>query len=344
MKISNQNIDKFLSRDFQNYNAILLYGPDLGLVSDHCDKIIRKAIDTDLATASLNKIKLQYKEVCANPSILIEELMSMSFFGNKKIVIIENVEGILPKALQEILEDNKDNIIVFKAQELPSSSNIRKFFETKKNMAALPCYIDSSIAIKQLILKFLKEHNLELEDPSVIDEISEMLKGDRKAIESEMKKIALYYNNQNKERIRVPSKELFSILSTDYLLLEYDSLLNSIIANDSAKFQQLISQMLSSGENIITILRNISSFFIKLLKAKTIIEKRNLPIDTALKAVTPPVFFKQVPIFKKALNKYSIPSILRILNQLTEIEKNCKTVSVPQEAISKNLYDCLSSI
>ena len=87
MKIINTKISNFLLKDFKVFCATLLYGPDTGLVSARCEAIVGKCIDTkDKTNASLNKIHIQYKDLCADPSILTDEITSFSLFEKSKVV------------------------------------------------------------------------------------------------------------------------------------------------------------------------------------------------------------------------------------------------------------------
>lgn len=336
MKITNTKIGNFLLKDFKVFCATLLYGPDIGLVSDRCELIIKQCINTqDKANISLNKIHIQYKDLCSEPSLLTDEITSLNFFTKSKVIIVENVEGNLIKSLEEILKHNKDHAIIFKAGDLPPTSSIRKLFETSKELASLPCYVDNTNSITQKILKLLQQHNIKLENTNVIYDIADILKGDYKTIESEINKVIIYCNNQ--PNVKVSSELIYSIVSKDYLLLEYEFLFNSIANRDVSKFKKLISNMISNGDNIISILRHISGFLLKLIKIKTISQNKHLSIDSSIKLSGIPIFFKQVPIFKKALSAYSISSLIQILESITSFEALSKQITLPQEVAQATL-------
>lgn len=343
MKIVTANINRFISEEFKKFCAILIYGPDYGLVADRCNQITINTIDaTDKTNLYLNKITLKYNDVSKDSSILENEIMSLNFFSRAKVIIVDEVDGLLPKTLEEIITKNKDNIIIFKAGDLPANSSIRKFFDTNAKVASLACYNDTPISIKEYILKTLAKNNLELEDPSILNSIIDLLQGDKKIIEAELQKIILYYSNHTSLKLKIPNKVIDDIVSNNYLFLEYETLFHAIINNQVSTIVKLVAAMLSNGENIVTILRSLSNFVIKILKIKTILaHNKNISVDVALNSFSPPIFFKQIPLFKKAIQKYHLPALLIILERFTKMEIECKNISFPPEALSNMILNCL---
>ena len=68
-----------------NISAVLIYGPDAGLVDELCDKAIEKLeIDKD------NLLALDADELREKQDALFAESCSPSMFGGQKMVIISN--------------------------------------------------------------------------------------------------------------------------------------------------------------------------------------------------------------------------------------------------------------
>jgi DNA polymerase-3 subunit delta len=345
MKILNTKIDSFISGEFRQFQATLIYGPDYGLVLERCHKIVEQSTNiNDTTNIHLNKIQLKYKDIATTPSILENEIMSLSFFSKNKIIIIDEVDDIFPKHLAETIGKNKDHLIIFKAGDLQNSSAIRKFFETNKNVAVLACYAENTISIKQQISKILLNNNLEPEDSSILNDIAIKLQGNKKNIESEVNKIVAYYRNDSNLRIRIRSDIVHQIISDNHLCLEYESLFHAITNNDQNNIEYIITKMLSNGENVIAVIRSLTNFIIKILRIKSIlIQNKNETVDSIIDSPSSQIFFKQIPIFKKALNKFSVSDLLDILERLTNAEIECKNITTTPEVTSKTLTECLLS-
>ncbi|MBP9792193.1 MAG: DNA polymerase III subunit delta [Rickettsiales bacterium] len=342
MKVLNTKIDNFISGEFRKFQATLIYGPDYGVVSERCHKIVAHSTNiNDMTNIHLNTIHLKYKDIATTPSILENEIMSLSFFSKNKTIIIDEVDDVFPKQLAETIEKNKDHLIVFKAGDLQSSSAIRRFFETNKNVAALPCYAENTISIKQQISKILLNNNLEPEDSSILNDLVIKLQGNKKNIESEVNKIVAYYHNDSNIKIRIKSEIVHQIISDNHLFFEYESLFNAITNNDQNHVEDIITKMLSNGENIIAIIRSLTNFITKVLRIKSIlIQNKNETVDSIVDSPTSQIFFKQIPIFKRALNKFSVSDLLYILERLTNAEIECKNITTTPEVTSKRLAAC----
>lgn len=100
----------------------------------------------------------------------------------------------------------------------------------------------------------------------------------------------------------------------------------SIIHGDLQKFIKDFQQLCDLGISVMGTLRNITHYFVRLLKVKTLIDQGH-PEAAAIATLLPPIFYKQEEDFKKGLRKYSIPILLEVVEQLIMLEKDCKSCS-----------------
>jgi DNA polymerase-3 subunit delta len=56
-------------------------------------------------------------------------------------------------------------------------------------------------------------------------------------------------------------------------------------------------------------------------------------MDTAMKKLAPPVFFKQAPMFKAQAQNWSLPVLDTILEKLNGLEAQCKQTGMPVEIL-----------
>ena len=106
--------------------ALLLYGPDKGYIDRICAAIIKKF---DLLQTSIEypNLKAQSLDMLLN---------SQNFFAKKELIKIRSVTATIDKTLKTILSGDFFHFAAFIGDELPSSSTIRKFFETETNLAS----------------------------------------------------------------------------------------------------------------------------------------------------------------------------------------------------------------
>ena len=53
----------------------------------------------------------------------------------------------------------------------------------------------------------------------------------------------------------------------------------------------------------------------------------------AVSSLRPPIFFKQLPVFKRHLNEWSIKQLNKLINGLIKLEIECKTTGNPAELL-----------
>ena len=138
MKIPSQNIERFLEKDYSKFYNILFYGPDSGLVQERYNVIVNKLVHSS-NHGIFNKVQFKYQDVLSDLGILINEMSSLSFVGGMKVIILDNVDSNFSQGLQDLILNNKNNILLLKAGDLASTSKLRKFFEAQSECAAIPC-------------------------------------------------------------------------------------------------------------------------------------------------------------------------------------------------------------
>src|SRR5436305_1034078 len=143
MKLYLSQIDQLLDLIAKGkIRALLLYGPDKGYIDKICATLIK---NFDLLPTTV-----EYQGV--SPSHLDTLLNSQNFFKKKELVKIRSVTASIDTSLKAVLMQEPYNFAVFIGDELPTSSSIRKFFETESYLASIGCYHDDEQKIAKLIL------------------------------------------------------------------------------------------------------------------------------------------------------------------------------------------------
>ena len=300
MKIFPNKEKGFFEKDFNQYKAILVFGQDSSLILEKIS-ILKKKVIHDDQEESFSKISLDYADIEQDPSILLHETQAMSLISKQKFILVENLSSSISKELKEAISSStQEHVIVFKAGELSPSSSLRKFFESEKDLAALPCYAPDKIQIRDLIYKRAKQYNVELPQ-EVIDFIIKNSGGEYSAITTEIEKIICYAEGDEKITINVAK----DILSASSEKNSYDPLIKSIIYGKYIDAEKEFTKLTYSGIHVVAISRNISNYFIKLLKVKTQIHQ-GISEKEAIDSIKPPIFFKNLPDFRAGLKKYTI--------------------------------------
>ena len=87
MKLMEKEIDRFLSNPDDGINLFLFYGPDYGLSTERISNL-SKTLDVNIDDP-FSSSKLQLEEIEKNPSKLLDEALTHSFLGGKRLVVFK---------------------------------------------------------------------------------------------------------------------------------------------------------------------------------------------------------------------------------------------------------------
>lgn len=138
MKLKPREIDAFIRTPDPAVQAILVFGPDQGLVQERCRQLAKTVLDdltdpfrlTDISDADLRQ----------DPARLADEAAAISMMGGRRVVRVRGAADGLSKTFKSFLENPAgDALIIVSAGELTPRSSLRKAFEDAKNGAAIAC-------------------------------------------------------------------------------------------------------------------------------------------------------------------------------------------------------------
>lgn len=329
MKIPAAKLDSFVKSPDKGINFVLIYGPDAGLVSERVKTISKTAVD-DLSDP-FRVAELSFDTIKDDPSIFADEINAISMIGGRRLIKIRTESATFPKELAEIIKtSNTDSLVVFSGGDLAATSAIRKFFEDAKNAAAIPCYKDDTSAIQQLITQKLSSEGYNF-DSDVVRYLAGSFSGDRLVILNEVEKLMLYMGD--KKQISLDDVKYCVYDSSEFSL---DDLCNSFASRNPYDTEKNINKALNDGVAAIAIIRSMLRYFMRLQEVKNKIAE-GMDEQQAVSSLRPPVFFKQLPLFKKHLSLWKNNDINRAIAKLIELEIDCKTTGNPADLLCARL-------
>jgi len=84
MKLAFRNIEGFVQKPTPDVAAVLLYGPDEGLIRERM-KILSKSVVEDV-NDPFNVVEFSAGQLLENPSRLLDEAQSISMLGGRRVV------------------------------------------------------------------------------------------------------------------------------------------------------------------------------------------------------------------------------------------------------------------
>lgn len=287
--------------------ALLLYGPDKGYIDKICRHLVKK----------LNMLQTSIEYSDLNISSLEILLNSPNFFNQKELIRIRGVGNSIDKNLKVILNDNYINFPVFIGEDISSSSSFRKFFETEESLASLACYHDDEAKIEKIVLEKLAKCS-KIIDREALIYLKNHLKGDHELVSNEINKL-IYFVHDKQE---VTLNDIREVLSSEIMangsdLVMYFSQKNYISFLNELDI--LKKQNINEVLMIRALIRHYLNLYIVLSKVKN-----GEHIDSAIKSLSPPIFYQYINDFTKIANSLSLSECLKTLRILQQAEVDYK--------------------
>ncbi len=335
MKLSWKEIEPFVKNPSPKARAILIYGPDDGLMRERA-ATIGKSVVADL-NDPFNVTALSTESLGDDPARLSDEAKSISMMGGARLIRVEGASDKITVLLKEYLaEPSDENLVVLEAGELGPRSTLRMLFEKAPNAAALPCYVDDERAVSGLIRQTLSEAGYSIQGDAAAW-LAQNIAGDRKRARSELDKLIIYMGKDSKN-VTINDAMAACGEAGDQSL---DDLLFAIGAGKTEAALRAYNKLLGEGTAIVPILRSLQNHFRRLHVTKSLM-KEGFGVDEAMKKLQPPIFFKNADPFKAQLRKWNEERLLSILSRLSQVEAQTKQTGAPVETLGAQVVLSLS--
>lgn len=323
MKLSGARIEAFLKAP--DRQAVLLFGPDVGLVKERLDQLTRQVIPT--AKDPFRLIDLTMAMLKDDPARLADEMAAIAMLGGKRVVRIRDAGDGLAAPLQSWLDHPLgDALLLIEAGELTPRSSLRKLAETHDRVAAIACYADDDSALQGVVSQSLRAHGLTAE-PDAQAWLVDHLGGDRLQTRSEIDKLSLYMGANR----RVSLADAAAVTG-DSAALSQDDLAMAASEGDQAGAQRVLYRLLSEGISPVTILRGLQRHFTRLHLAVSHVRDGKNP-DSAIAALRPPPHFRVAGRMKQQISRWPGEKLAIALDLLLQAELDCKTTGLPSAEI-----------
>ena len=325
MKIAANRADGFARNPDPTIRAVLVYGPDEGLIRERADALT-KAVAEDLSDP-FRIAEITPSSLRDDPTLIADEAAAMALTGGRRVVRVRDATDALITPIEVFLEDSPgDALVVVQAGNLATRSKLRKLFERAKNAATLACYVDDERALDQVIRDTLGADGITVATEA-LDYLTANLGADRGLSRSELEKLALYVGAGGNVTFDDATASIGNSSA-----LSIDDVIFAAAGGNGLAADRALTRSYQEGANPVTILRALSRHLMRLQLARSKIDD-GTPVDAAMKALRPPVFFKLSASFRQQLRLWSGRKITRALALVLESELHCKRTGAPAEAL-----------
>ncbi|MDE2515117.1 MAG: DNA polymerase III subunit delta [Rhodospirillales bacterium] len=322
MKLDARRVEAFL-RDPGATRMVLLHGEDSGLIRERAETLVRAvagALDDPFRVSELDPADL---------SRLPEEAASQSLMGGRRVVRVREAGEAAAKPAEAALAGPGTALVVLEAGSLTARSALKKLVEAAQDAAAIACYPEEGRALEETIRAGLREADVRIEEEA-LHWVAGQLGADRASTRQEVAKMALYAGTGG-----VVDLEMARASVGDLAGLSLDDALFAATAGQVAMADRALEQAMAEGASPVGVLRTALSHLDRLHRVALSVAE-GTPAAEAARSARPPVFFRRVPAFTRALSLWSPTALRAAMLGLNEAERACKRTGAPDDTICRN--------
>jgi DNA polymerase-3 subunit delta len=325
MKISAGKADSFTKSPSPDIRAVLVYGPDSGLVRERVNSLT-SAVTAD-PTDPFRVAEFSSAPLAKDAVRLVDEVLTVSFGGGRRVIIVRDGGDELSSAVSAVLDNEAANhpmaaLIVVGAGNLTPRSSLRRLFEGNDACAALACYPDDEAGLAQLIRSGLAAEEIGI-DPSALHVAAALLGTDRQANRREVEKLILFGGPGG----HLTEEAVLACLGDSAEASTDEAVLSAADGNYEGLVEHL-TRVWADGIEPVAVIRNAQRHFQRLhyVLSQT---HEGVALDAALKQLRPPLFWRVAGRFRTQLNSWSLAAVEASLSRLTDAELSAKTTGAP---------------
>lgn len=310
-----------LCRDAARLRALLLYGPDAGLVRERGETLARAAagaLDDPFRFAELTR---------PDGGTLELEATAIAFGGGRRVVRVREATDALAAVLPALCRDPQGSLIILEAGELLPRSKLRAWAEKEAHAGALACYAEEGAALKSTLRSLFETERVQIA-PDALDWLVQHAGADRGMIRAEVEKLALFAGPGG-----IIDLDAVRSIAGDQADLSIEDALFAATRGATAEAERAAATALAEGATAVGIIRAAHGHMDKLARIAAAREA-GLNAAEAVKALRPPVFFRRERAMVESAELWGGDTIGAVQLQLREAERQCKSTGLPAEAIA----------
>lgn len=265
------------------------------------------------------------EELKSDPAKLADEAASVSMFGGRRVIRVTGAAENCAEAVRILLAAPvAGNPVIMLAGDLSKASTLRKLAEDSPQALALHSYPLASADLERWLQAEARSLGLRL-DSSVTDRFLSATGGDTGILASELAKFALFLD-ASPDAPRTLERGHLAALGADSAEEDMGLLVNAIIAGNAAAAERQLR--LLEGGSAIPVLRALARRLLQMAEARAAVDRGQQP-QAAVKALRPPIFWKDADMVAASLRHWPMPRIRKALSALLAGEQAIKSPRSP---------------
>jgi DNA polymerase III subunit delta len=324
--------ERFVAKPDPARPIVLLFGPDIGLVSERAETIIRASVDDPSDPFALTR--LEGEELAVDPARLVDEVRTVPLFGGRRAVWVRAGTRNIVAAVEPLLADPAiDCRIVIEAGDLKRNAPLRTLCERAPTVAALPCYADTDRDLARLIDEEMRQAGVAI-SPEARSALVPLLGGDRRASRNELRKLATYA--QGAERVDIA--DVIAVVA-DASALALDEVIDAALAGQPKPLDLQLGKALAAGTSPGSIIFAAQRQLASLHRARLAVEA-GTSVPEQVDAMRP--HFSRKPAVEAALRAWTSARLAVAMQEVAEAQLETRLKPALADAITRRALQQLA--
>ena len=300
--------------------AVLLHGNDGGLIRERANLLVQAVAGTLTDPFRVSEISRQ------DGGRLEEEARAQSLSGGRRAVRVRDAGDWAAPIVETALSGPTAGLLILEAGELTPRSRLRLLAEKDSAWASDACHAGDAEAVRARVAGALDAAGV-AGDADAMEWLGQHLVGDHATMRGEIEKLLLYAGGRG--RIDLAAAMACVGDPTDAPM---DEALFAATAGDVEAADAAVTRALSDGAKAVAVVRAMHGHVDRLVRACTLREQ-GMSAAEAAKGMRPPVFFRRLPAFTRALELWSRERLEAIQAALHDVELACKQTGSPADTL-----------
>jgi DNA polymerase III subunit delta len=333
--IKAQQAETFARAPDQNVIAVLVHGPDTGLVSERARSLTEALAKRGGEQAEI--IRIEETDLSADPDRLAVELQTVPMFGGAKIVRTTAGRRINAAMFKDLFSAGPPaGGLVCEAGSLKKSDALLKLFEAPPWAAAVPCYADGDRDLGNLVRDMMRDAKLTIQQDAS-DVLINRLGADRALSRGEIEKLILYC--AGRDEVTVADIEAIVGDATD-TGLEYIAI--AAASGEPGEVVAEFDRAINAGESPQVVILIAQRYFQRLHKIRTALDAGK-SIDEVLRGLRPPLHFSLRNAITAQCRLWSTATLNEALQRINDTALQARLKSAMDAVLAERLLLNLAS-
>lgn len=329
MKLDRGQVDRFLKQPDPRFAAVLIYGPDSGMVRERGSQLTRQVAES--LDDPFRVVEFTADQIKGDPVRLLDEAQAIGMMGGRRVVRVSGAGDSLADACESLLEahrSSQDCLVIVEAEDIAGKSRLRGVFEAAANAATIACYHDEAASLGAIVQEQIRQAGFSI-SREALDYLAQSLGGDRGVTRSEIDKLLLY---KGEDRSEISLAEAMTCIG-DRAAFALDDLIDAVCSGDLKALDKQFERNIVELPPIV-MLRRMSAHFLRL---HPMVDKlrQGERLDQVFAAARPPVPWPAKQRYERHCRIWTPAAIGLALNQLMETEAQAMRQHALAEAITR---------